>query len=532
MKASTGFYGILFSIFFSGFFVHADNVKLSELEIFNRCYMKMFKAVVPRTAGLPRTLQQNIIAKTMTGPAACYALLTQSQFSDNGVLRGPVTAALPKLSDAENKQLISTFHNFHNSWFSQRAMTFLNTDQTPFLLKDADEPSLYLTRALFGKSVPLSSFFTSAVSLQGVRTNPDTATTRWQSKPFNAMNEAEYKAQYPGQLVVSYGLANTPTALNSYLVPDNKLISYGQLVGVKVADPMVLPTVLMTFARLADPVMHADLNAAVIAKRTNLNILEHLGGGVLGSQIFILKNTNLTLNQIAGSNNKPDQLIARRLASRVFEDLLCHQLPTLLPTDNIVKNRVIPTSEFGFRQSTSCMTCHSSIDPMAYTFRNFASYRTSSNNNVSVNALPSREAIRAYGSSILGVAKLPANPASSLFTLKNPTGELNYRDHTGALVTQPVSSSIDLGQKLAQSGDFYRCVAKRYYEFFTGFKVNLSVANIVPESDTDTAKYHRKQVYDMAARLKTSQSLNKLIQEILASNAFTYRNYHVESTGP
>lgn len=532
MKASAGFFCLLFSVLLNTTPSYAENTKLSDLEIFNRCYMKMFKSVVPRTAGLAQTLQQNVAAKKMTGPAACYALLTQSQFNDNGVMRGPASSTLAKLSDAENKQLISTFHNFHNSWFSQRAMTFLNADQTPFLLKDADEPSLYLTRSLFGKSVPLSTFFTATESLQGIRTNPDAGTNRWASKPFTAMNEANYKNQYPGQMVISYGLANTTAALNSYLVPDNKLISYGQLVGVKTADPLILPTVLMTFSRLTDPVMHADLNAAVVAKRTNLNILEHLGGGVLGSQVFILKNTNLTLNQIAGSNNKPDQLIARRLASRVFEDLLCHQMPTLLPTDNIVKNRVQPNSEFGFRQSTSCMTCHSSLDPMAYTFRNYASYRTSPNANVNANALPSPEAIRGYGSSIVGIAKLPANTASTLFTLKNPTGELNYRDHTGLLVTQQVTSNIDLGQKLAQSNDFYRCVAKRYYEFFTGFKVNLSVANIVPESDTATAKYHRKQVYDMATRLKTSQNLNKLIQEILASNAFTYRNYHVESTGP
>jgi hypothetical protein len=352
------------------------------------------------------------------------------------------------------------------------------------------------------------------------------------SKPFNANNEANYQAQYPGQFVISYGLANTTTALNSYLVPDDKLISYGQLVGVKVAEPIVLPVVQMQFTRAGDTANDADLSAAVAAKRANLNLLEHLGGGVLGSQVFILKNTNLIIGQIAGYNNKPDQLIARRLASRVFEDLLCHQMPTLLPTDAIVKNRVIPTSEFGFRQSTSCMTCHSSLDPMAYTFRSFASYRTSPNSNVSSNALPSPEAIRGYGSSVIGMAKLPVNTASKLFTLNTPTGELNYRDHTGALVSQPVSSNIDLGQKLAQSNDFYRCVAKRYYEFFTGFKVNLSVANIIPETDTPTAKYHRKQVYDMGARLKTSQNLNKLIQEILASNAFTYRNYHVESTGP
>lgn len=532
MKASVGFSFLFLFSFFITTPAFTDNVKLADLEIYNRCYMKMFKSIVPRTAGLALTLQQKVAAKTLSGPNACYALLTQSEFNDNGVVRGPASTSLAKLSAAENKRLISTFHNFHNSWFSQRAMTFVSNDQTNFLLKDADEPSLYLTRALFGKAVPLSSFFTASESLQGIRENPDPATNHWQSKPFRALNEADYMAQYPDQLVISYGLANTIAALHSMPVQDSKLISYGPLVGVKSAEPLILPEVLMTTARSGNSVTDADLSAAIGAKRKNLNILEHLGGGVLGSQIFILKNTNLTLNQVAGSNNEPDQVIARRLASRVFEDLLCHQMPTLLPTDSIVKNRVDTNSQFGFRQSTSCMTCHSSLDPMAYTFRGYASYRTSPNANVSVNAVPSKEVIQGYGSPLIGIAKLPPNTNSTLFTLKNPTGELNYRDHEGILVTQPVTSNIDLGQKLAQSNDFYRCVAKRYYEFFTGFRVNLTKANIIPESDTATAKYHRAQVYSLGAKLKSTQNLNLLIKDILASNAFIYRNYHIESTGP
>lgn len=505
----------------------SQNTRMSDAEIFNRCYMKMFKSVVPRTAGtLADVLTKKILARQLTGPAACMVLLNQSQFMENGKLRGARSTAYPKLSEAENEELIETFHNFHNSWFSKKALEFAGTtrDTATYALRDSDEASLYLTRALFGNAVPLSTFFTTAQTIHGLRVTPDgTATSRWNSKPMNVSNETSYKDAYPGIFLLSYGTSNN--SLNSIPLQDKQLVPFGRLVGVEDVAPLNIPTITIGGPNMKDTKQRADLNAALAAKRTNMNLFEHLGGGVLGAQTFIMKNTNLSLSDIApGVNNDPDQVIARRLSSRVFEDLLCHQMPTLTEAD--VVGDVRGESPHGFRLSSSCMACHTSLDPMATVFRNYASYRTSPNDNIAATD-PDLEAKKAKGTAVLGFTKLPSNTASDVFTLKAPTGSLNYRDHLNVLHKVPVNGTAQLGAELAKTDDFYRCVTKRYYQFFTGYNVNLAERNVAEAENTAEAKFHRQKVYDIAARLKKSQSLSKMIEEIVNSEGFVYRQYQV-----
>ena len=174
---------------------------------------------------------------------------------------------------------------------------------------------------------------------------------------------------------MAYGAA--PSTLTSLTLSDNQLVSFGKLVGVEEAPsltitkvrpaspPIDTTSVDNVFIVSGDTSLRTDLINAQNTKRdSGFNLFEHLGGGVLGSQMFIMKNTNLTNNQIApGVKNDPDDVIARRISARIFEDLLCHQLPTLTETDVIAN--VNPASSHGFHLSTSCLSCHVSLDPMA-----------------------------------------------------------------------------------------------------------------------------------------------------------------------
>lgn len=516
-------------------YAQTKNIRISDSEIFNKCYLKMFKAVVPRTPGIANTLSNEILAKSISGPEACMILLNQSEFMDNGVLKPAKSSIYAKLSAAENQSLISTFHNFHNTWFSKKSLDFLGgaEDAATYVVKDKDEPSLYLTRALFGNNIELSTFFTANTTLKGVRAaiggTGVNSTTRWQSKPFSGtglLNESYYSATSPGAFVLSYGTDNN--SLSSMVLNDTTLVPFGKIIGVETAPNIIIPTVSISGPTIniisGDSTLRADMNAAIAAKRTNVSLFEHMGGGVLGSQTYIMTNTNLVLGQVApGIENDPDKLIARRISSRVFADLLCQQLPTLTEADVI--NDVMPTSPHGFRLSASCMACHTSLDPMAYTFRNFASYRTSTNANVAAGV--SHDATRAKGTPVAGFTKLAVKAGTKLFTLKQPDGALNYRDHNNILIKKPVNNIEELGLELSKSDDFYRCVTKRYYEFFTGYNVNLAERNVNESSNTNTAKFHRQKVHDIAARLKLSQNLNSMIEEIINSEGFVFRQYQV-----
>lgn len=494
--------------------------KLNDIEVFNRCYLKLLKMVVPRTASLGKSLSDAIYAKKISGPAACGVLLEQSEFNDNGKVRAAKSSAYPKLSEAENKKLISNLHNFHNTWFSKKAFIYAGDarDAATYMMKDSDEPSLYFTRALFGNAVPVSTAFTSTKTLRGKRETPDkAATSRFQARPMAVINESFFPSS--GTFIVAFG----PNAsIGTLPIANEDLSMFGKLYGVEESRPVIVPTVLISGQGNVSATIRSQITMAIASKAKDVNLNEHLGGGILGSQAFIMKNTNLSMNQIApGANNDKDDVVARRISSRVFEDLLCHQMPTLHEED--VRADVLSASPHGFRLSSSCMACHTSLDPMATTMRNFAPYRTGQND--ALTASPENDALRAKGTVVTGITKLPVVEGSGHFALQKPVGALNYRDHTDKLIKIPVNNLNELGTALSNSDDFYRCIAKRYYNFFTGYDVNLAERNVPESSNTAEAKYHRAKVYSIAANLKKSQNMTSMIKEIFNSEAFVYRQY-------
>lgn len=494
-------------------FSWADATKLSDVEVFNRCYLKMVRGPIPRTEmpGLVgKTYLDKVRGKTMTGPEACMALLNDTILNANGIAKG-----LDGQFSSEVAAILKNFHNFHNSWFSAKAFTSLGTfDRTTLIMHDNDEASLYFTRALFAPNTALNSALTANTTLRSIRKvlSGDPLISRWQAKTIGARHETSH----PSQMLISYSTGDVANPVGSVSVSDNQLIPSGQLIGVEEQAPIVVPDVIFT------PGGPTVLRTHIASQTKNLNIFEHLGGGVLGTPMFIMKNSNLGQNSISGGTgavtaDSKDTIISRRLSARIFADLLCQQLPTLAESD-VPDSELNMKSSNGFKQNKSCLQCHTSVDPLAYGFRNLGIYITGPGFN-------SGDPLSAKGSPIFGVFRFSELAGSNIFAVQKPTGTLRYRDHKNVFVEKQFSSLSELGAALATSDDFYRCVTKRYYQFFTGIDVNLTVRNIPEGKDTALAKYHRDQVDAMATKLKESQNLRLLIKDIVSSDTFRSRHF-------
>lgn len=539
---------------------------MSEVEIFNRCYNRLVKKPLPvsgTTKGFE--LVSAVRQRTKTGAQACLDLITYSQFNTNGVMNN-------RTSD-EAQRVVETFHNLHISFFGGTTLAGdTNVRNMTLLLQDLDEPALYFTQALFANRDP-ATIVTSTQSLRSIRASNYTAGTNYTTKTVTTQHEPAFQNQanprrlavwehnvaardaqkaadltylqtqaYKAQIDAATSAADTATlnAINSemnaaanltrnlkmLLVPDAMFIGQGALMGVKPQPSFITPI------RPLRATINANGSVATIATNyENHNYYWHMGGGILGSQMYMLKNTNLGVNALIGgtSVNDPYTSVPRRFTSRIYEDLLCHTLPTLTEAD--VRADVDVNSPHGFRQTASCMRCHTSFDPLAGVYRNIVVGHTT---NALVNE-PRYTPGRSRGSPAATLFKMTTSSTPNIYALRSPTGTLKFRDHRGALTSKTVSSVAQLGAEIAKSGDFYRCMAKRYYHFLTGVNVSLTAADAEISQD---AKKHKNFVYMLGRVLQgdfansaektlyqnDAKSIKGMIKIILNSEAFTSRS--------
>jgi hypothetical protein len=495
---------------------HAENLK--PIDVFKRCYIRMVRSVPVETDALYTA----VASGAKTADVACLELFDRAQFGSNGILKARTSE--------ESKAIVRTFQSLHASWFQSKTNSLPASSK---VARDYEEAPLYYTRAAFQPGVPFSSVVTLNAGLKGIR-DQDTYPT--ELKDFEAQRVLNYNSMAPfakeTDLILSYTrirvvdvvtkkqvkeivggkeVTKTVDIHTKKLVNDGVLplrrpqgmtAEFGQLVGVKAADPIILDS----FRSISST--NPDIAAAVDAKMVNFNANEHLGGGILGSQAFLANNVNLPRNVL------PDTyaLINRRLAARVFEDLLCHTLPTL--TDDDVKTEVKPASEHTFQQNSSCMRCHSGIDGMAYGYRNVFTFISAPN--------PKPE--DSVGLFFEGMTALKPSATATAFPATIPEGRLHYRE----LVTKnhkdmKFFSIAQLGTQLAASNDLYTCAAKRYYQFFTGVNVDLTQ---VATAAID--KVHQDKVIALGKTFKSHQSVRLLLKDIFASDAFRASNYLTE----
>lgn len=547
----------------------SNNKKMPEVEKFNRCYNRFVNMPLQTTGStLGAKLYAQVAAGSKNGTTACLELLDSAQLTTSGTLKDA--------NSAEARLIIQNFHNFHNSFFKVNALNYNSAyNNMTLLVRDLDEPSLYYTQALFGGK-NLSNVVTSQDTLKSVRTS-NTTKTNYASRTiqgshfasyatYNASNkdlpllqirEYDTTAQnskdtyvrnimtelFKNQLAAATAENDTTkinsinTAINNgiaryklgktYILDDSQIVGQGEIIGITKRSPLVVPI---------NPINNSGgvaLNTEVFQKH---DLFNHEGGGILGSQMYMMKNTNLGVNvPTGGAGTDPFSTVPRRFTSRIYEDLLCHVLPTLNATDSAPE--VDLNSNHGFKQASSCMRCHSSFDPLAGVYRNTVLAASGQAfNNADIENGPAKS----YGSPILTLAKLVPKTtvaATAPYAFQGTSGRLFYRDHSGGLVKRSINSVAELGQAIAESDDFYRCVAKRYYHFMTGVDLNLYATDADLD---DTGKKHKQLVFKMGRILKGStyadntekttyasykQSLRSLVKFILDSDSFSRRDF-------
>lgn len=470
----------------------------APIEIYNRCYIRMTRTV-PKPDSI---LYRAVLSGTKSPTQACLELFDQAQMGSNGIL--------VQRMNSEAQAIVKTFHDLHISWFQSK--TYSPGSSASFLVRDVEEPALFFTRATFMKDQPFRSVVTLNTGLQGVR---DQNVYPNELSDFMAQTILRYPATSAYASAQDVVLAYAPGEYDSearrfrsgdplrYNLPLAAMVESGRLVGIKSASSdLQFPKFRLL------PNVSAELNEAVATIYAPFSFNRHFGGGVIGSQNFLLANANLLQSDI------PDGLdiINRRIGGRIFQDLLCHTLPTLAIAD--VRAEIKPLSEYTFQRQGTCMQCHSSIDGVSTTLRNLVYYQS---------APPSADAT--VGKQITGIASLPVRANSSVWALQEPTGRLHYRENlTNAVVDTPVSSISAVGEQLANQNDLYLCAASRYYSFFTGINVDLSAPSSRPID-----RYHQDIVRRIGDVLKETQSVRSALEQIFMSRAFHKRNSLAES---
>lgn len=500
--------------FFSSAFAK-DPRQISEQELFQRCYFKLSQSIIPNESLFEKNLIEKIKLNQLTGAEACSEVLKLTTLNAQNRAVGISNESTKKLTLSVLKNL----HNFHITMFQIRNFQVIDPglDNASMLLKDIDEPALFYSRALFGNK-DLQSIFEDNVSLKSIREHNLASQNNYLSKIFNPM----FVAFHPDEMKIPYGPARTTgtiTPPSSLTISDDDLVSWGPIVGIKETRSLIIPQVI--FGPNTNGAIATD-TAHFAAAKMNVDFFQNLGGGILGSQVYLLKNSNLNVNGIQSGNidTKFSEFttIARSLTARIFDDFMCHELPTL--TEEDVLKEVVPESPHAYHQSASCMVCHSSIDPLANTFRNISKVITANTNDFN-------DDFKKQGSLAYTVIKVPPLAGSKLFPLQTAQGRLKYRSHENKLIENNIVGIQQLANHLKVSPDFYRCTAKKYYKFFTGIDVQLTPRNISAGQDNQVSQFHRNFVYSLAEHLQTTQSLTKMIEEIFSSETFKSRDFKV-----
>ena len=511
-------------------------VPLTEGEIYKRCYTRMVRGPVPANDALLAKVE----AGQITGAVACLSLFDTAKMVAGGAT-GSFT--LTNTSDLRASAIVKTFNDLHRSWFQSKLPGDTQFASANAILRDQEEPALFFTKALLATGAKYSDILTVDQNPRGVRIRDIGGTS---ANSFQAQLIYRTPATFPPYTDFVVGYQSGKDSLLDVTpvhVPDAQLTQLGRLVGIEPLPPFVAPIIYPVgrttpyikgtkpsdmrrepMSTCKDPTCTpagscapdpecVDFREAAVAASTNVDINRNIGGGILGSFGFVTNSTNLTFNV------QPfyEKDIHRRIGERVFEDLMCQQLPVFNVDD--VGSYVDTASEYPFRQSTACMSCHAGMDNVALTYRN-------------VFAVPSANPVASFqmiGQGMQTLITLPPKAGSNAFVLQGPTGALTFRQRVGpsgttlGVVKIPVTGLDELGAAVSQQREFYYCAAKRYYQFFTGISVSLAG----PETDP-VAKRHQNTVIALGEGLKKNQSLRTLFQAIFNSDSFKTRNYKAE----
>lgn len=505
--------------------------EISQASVFNRCYIQLTGRPVP----LNHSLISKVKSGTLTAIDACVEVLHKGRLSAAG--------EIAERSDDEAKAVLNTFYSFHRTWFPSNTVDVIS-GYDPFEyngtvdLYDATEPALALTFSMFGDGQKYSDTLTRDKGVRAIRIEDEDVKTRqgWKtSHPGRFLSNNvrmqdslfSFRDDTNANTVVSRNINKHVSIKKS--VPT---IAVGDLVGIRpTSESFIVPNISLVLGR-DKGLAHPGLNYSY-------DFFKTFGGGVLGMPIYLLQYYGHGFNMKFNGSTKT----ARRWSMQNMESFLCANLPALRESD--VERFVDTKSTVPFRNSTSCVMCHATLDRMAYTARNITVgatdiFRVNMDGDVKTDAngntvspppafLRNAVAITSYKASNESITGWPAAEVEN-FHLQNPTGRLYFRSSTGALINKPVSGIAELGKAMSETDDYYLCAAKRYFEFMTGVVVPLYDRTDPRNANlnltlTNEAIKDRSFVENLAQELRRTQSVIEMTEAIMKSPYYGKENY-------
>lgn len=510
--------------------------ELSQQSLFNRCYVHLTGQAVP----LGHALMAEVKSGKKTALAACSQILRKAQLS--------ATGQLTNTADAEAKAVLNNFYSFHRTWFPSNFLDTISGYSSgehngTVDIYDATEPALSLTYSMFGAGQKYSDTLTRSTGVRAIRVENAAVKTR-----------QGWVASHPGRFLSNnVNMQNSPftfrdptpkvTAISrninkhiSVLANNMPVLTVGDLVGVRpTTESFIVPNISLK------PSGDRNTDKGVMATGLNYtyDFFKTQGGGVLGSPIYMLQYYGHGFNMKFNGSNK----VARRWSQQNMQSFLCASLPALRESD--IASFIDTKSVYAFRNSGSCVMCHATLDPMAYTARNvtmgaFDIIRPNQNGDVTMDAngvaiqppaffVRNALAITTYQPSKASITGWPSADVAD-FHLQQPSGRLYFRSATGALVDRSVANIAGLGKAMSETEDYYLCAAKRYFEFMTGIQVPLYDRTDPRNAELNQALSKeaitdRLFVEDLAKGLRSSQSVIQMVEDIMKSPYYSRENY-------
>ncbi len=445
---------------------------LSPLALFNRCYTQItLLPLPPRTD--PRVAA--VVAGTRQATDACMDVLEEA------LLTGGSNTVIGNVGNMEARAVIRNFHNLHASWFSVPDFPLVLFGLANNATKnnwDATAPAAYFTRALLLPSGQARSIVTEPLNLRPRRANMNVTAS----------------------LIGNVELSDTVSFGNSFfrINPDFRFAGIGDILGVQPTGALNMNYSYMTSANSSPT-------------RGTVSMGATLGGGFLGTSPFLIKAVGEeNLFRANGAEQMP-----RKWSKAILNDLLCRELPVARLSDAESYTVADGPGVARFRSSASCVRCHMTMDQMAGTLRGFHY-----NSLYDFHTLPIQ--IGGDFPDFYTVSK-PATsdrwPATidTQFHLRPPSGSLTFRSYDGTFIDRPLTTVANLGATIADTNDFYVCLASRYYKYFTGISVTLADLTdpVAPITLTPRAAQHRSTIIQLGLQLKSHQSLRRTIEEII-----------------
>ncbi len=443
--------------------------QLSEVEIFHRCYAHLTSSRVHRS----HPLLKSVKAGEIKAEKACLQVLAKGRLKTNG--------RLANTSDEESKAVLKNFTKLHMSFFERQGMLGPNNIFTRVANDVYDEQGSahFYTRALF-QNDDIDSVLKGTKDLEGIRTNGRAANVGYSSninKSLFTYNDGSRKIDFS----------------------NITFVQTGDLLGVQPARVLNLPNMDKYTAGTKD-------------------LLASLGGGLLGTKSYMKRS--LPINNIDAADGADK--MNRPWANTVLSDFLCKSLPAVRLIDGQPYKKRNATS--AFRKSDGCIQCHATMDQLAAGGRGLIVRAITTNNASNTNP----QFRHPYQKNITkGNASYWPEKRDSSYSVRPPNGALYYRSYNGDLIHKKFTNMTTLANSILETNDYYSCIAKKYYEHFTG--VNVSLADIEdPFSSVvlnEQDLFHRNKVIELGQELKKTKNTYGLVEEILKSKIYQSEGY-------